>query len=181
MTMVSSHGLDRSGQVPRWWRSLLVASLALNLLIAGAVLGGAWVMRHHGERPGPGNIGIAGPGVGPVGKFIGTLPPERRAELHDVIDKYQSASADFNRGMLSARHEAGAALMALPFERARFEAALKRIYEAELTGRTAMIAIAGDVVAHLDGREREKFVQLLRWQQANESKGTDGAAETKAP
>ena len=182
MTLVSAPGPARSDLPGRWLRLLLVLSLAVNLLIAGAVLGGAWVMRHGG---GPGSMRpfAAGPAAGPVGKFITMLPPERRSALHDVIAQYQGASGEFNKGMAAARHEAGDALLAAPFDRARFEAAVKRVYDAELSGRTAMIPATGSFVEHLNGAERESFLRMLRWQQGvpPDNKAGDLPAGTKAP
>ena len=181
--MASAQSLDRGDKPQRWWRGLLVASLALNLLIAGAVLGGAWVMRLHGGPFGVMRHSAAGPVVGPVGRFIGALPPERRSALREMIAQYQGASVEFNHGMAAARHDAADALLTTPFDRAKFETALKRVYDAELAGRTAMIPATGNVVEHLTGAEREMFLHMLRWQQGVgvDGRAADASGETKSP
>ena len=184
MTFASASDTPRSDVATRWLQLVLVLSLAVNLLIAGAVLGGAWVLRHGAGPLGSMRQLAAGSMVGPpLARFIATLPPERRAELHDVIVQYQGAAADFNKSMAAARHEAADVLLAAPFDRAKFEAAAKRVFDAELAGRTAMIPVTGNIVEHLNGGERESFLRLLRWQQgiANDAKAAETAPGTKAP
>jgi hypothetical protein len=43
---------SRTDSIARWLQILLVFSLSINLLIAGAVFGGAWVVRHRMVEPG---------------------------------------------------------------------------------------------------------------------------------
>jgi hypothetical protein len=70
----------------RWWTVLLVASLCINLLVAGVVAGHVW-----NEPPG----GIVPQGFGQLvpRKFFSDLPRERRQELlaiiHDNRDEFK--------------------------------------------------------------------------------------------
>jgi len=139
--------------------------------------------QHRGFEPMMRGAANVGPVVGPIGKFINTLPPERRAALHDIIAQYENASKDFNKTMAGARHEAADALAARPFDHARFETAIKHVYDAEVAGRTAMIPTTGQVVDHLSDGERQDFLRMLKWQQGMsvDNKMAETPADTKAP
>ena len=183
MSAATSFDGPRAGGLARWLQVLLVASLSINLLIAGAVLGGAWVARHHLGGGGPmGRVGPAMAMLGPVGKFVGTLKPERRAELRDAIGQHQTAMAEFNAAMASVRNEAAEAIGQTPFNRAKFEAVLKRLYETEGSARSAGVASSGAFVEKLTGEERGAFVRILNWPGIRGTGLTAGAAaDTKAP
>ena len=59
MTLTPQPEATATTRPRKWVLPLLVASLSLNLLIAGFLLGGAWLMRHH--PPGlPGRMGGGG-------------------------------------------------------------------------------------------------------------------------
>ncbi|NJM31431.1 MAG: periplasmic heavy metal sensor, partial [Rhizobiales bacterium] len=83
----------------RWWSALLIASLAINLLIAAAVV-------THFVRGGGGRSESLGrPGYAQLipRKFFSDLPRERRRELYDVLKKYRG---DFRTGREDARANA---------------------------------------------------------------------------
>ena len=63
----------------RWWTVLLIASLGVNLLIAGVVAGRML------DGPPPGGIAMQGFGQLVPRKFFGDLPRERREELMALI------------------------------------------------------------------------------------------------
>jgi hypothetical protein len=110
------------------------------------------------------------------------LSPERRAELHDVIVQHQAAAAEFNRSMTSARQQAADALLAVPFDRPKFEAALKHVYETESAARLANLSSNGAVVERLSDSERASFLKLLNWPGvAGAGKPADSAAGVKNP
>jgi uncharacterized membrane protein len=152
----------RNDGTSRWLQLLLVLSLSLNLLIAGAVFGGAWVVRHHPDGAMPGR-GPAMAMMGPLGKFVTTLKAERRAELREFIAKHQAGSGEFNKTMSSVRREVADVLLAAPFDPAKFEAALKRLYDAEAAARATNIAANSAFVEHLTDAERAAFLKSLNW------------------
>jgi hypothetical protein len=63
----------------RWWTVLLVASLGVNLLVAGLVVGRAF------NGPPPGGMGAQGFGQLVPRKFFEDLPRQRRDELMAVV------------------------------------------------------------------------------------------------
>ena len=175
MTTASFSGNTRSDGVAKWLQLLLVVSVSVNLLIAGAVFGGTWVFRHKFEPAGSMRGGPAMAMMGPVGKFVTTLSPERRAELREFIVLHQTATAEFNKSMLPVRREAAAAILANPFDRARLEAVVKRLYETEASARTANLASSSTFVEHLTDPERAAFLKELNWP------GVPGAEKAAEP
>jgi uncharacterized membrane protein len=167
----------------RWQQVVLVLSLSLNLLIAGAILGAVGFHWRGGERPGQMRPGPALALMGPVGKFAATLAPERRAELRDVMALHQAGAAEFNKAMTPARRDVAEAVLAMPFDPTRFEAALKRIYESEVAARTANIAASSAFVEHLTDRERAAFLKTLNWPgvPGSEKSAAEESATPKAP
>jgi len=182
--MTSMPEASRFDGLARWLQMLLVLSLSINLLIAGAVFGGAWVAHHGLERPGGPHAAPVMALVGPLGKFFSTLPPERKAELRDVIQAHQASIAEFNKAMAGVRREASDALLAVPFDRAKFETALKHVYTTEAEARSAMTTAHGAILARLTDAERIAFVKTLNWPGVagtSEKTAEEGPAATKAP
>ena len=168
----------------RWLQVLLVASLAVNLLIAGAVLGGAWVAHHHPAHGGFGHPAMmpAGPMAGPVARFVAGLPPERRAQLHDVISGHQGAAAEFNHSLAGIRREAADAMLAVPFDKSRLEPLLRRLYDAESSAKAATIPASLAIVQNLTDAERAEFVKEMNWPGVRGAeKAPETAPGTKAP
>lgn len=168
----------------RWLQALLVMSLAVNLLIAGAVFGGAWVAHH---RPPHGGLGHpmmlpAGPMAGPVTRFVAGLPPERRAQLHDVITGHQGAAAEFNKSLAGLRREAADTMLGVPFDRTKLEPLLKRLYEAESSAKVATIPASVTIVQSLTDAERAEFVKEMNWPGVKGAeKAPIAAPDIKAP
>jgi len=168
----------------RWLQVLLVASLAVNLLIAGAVLGGAWVAHHHPAHGGFGHPAMmpAGPMAGPVARFVAGLPPERRAQLRDVIAGHQGAAAEFNKSLAANRRETFDAMLAVPFDRAKLELFLKRLFEAESSAKIATIPANVTIIQNLTDAERAEFVKEMNWSGVRGAeKAPETAPGTKAP
>ena len=134
----------------RWTRPLLIASLALNLAILGA-LGSAWV---HFRRVGP--LNPNGPGANLLG-YVTTLPAARRDALIAGSGRPQQELRSPRQDMRTARGELDAALAAEPFDRARFIAAQKALFEAEIALRTAAQRIAGRLAEQLTPDELRAY------------------------
>lgn len=136
---------------PAWMRWLLLASLALNLLVAGLVVGDALVDGPRGPRP----TDLA---LGAVAEAL--EPSDRRAILHALRGRHDLRPF--------GREEPGAALAALagaaradPFDRAAAEAALEaqgaRVERAEAAVRAALL----DHLAAMAPAERAAFADRL--------------------
>ena len=69
MTAFTAPGRDRIN-APRWMRNALIASLAVHLLVAGALASAFWRFRQEAPFAGsPGNVNLLG--------FTASLPAER--------------------------------------------------------------------------------------------------------
>ena len=73
------------------------------------------------------------------------------------------------------------AINAKPFDRAKFETAIKSVYDTEFSGRTAMIPATAQVLEQFSSEEREMFLRMLRWQQNPDTKAGEAPGQTKAP
>lgn len=102
----------------RWVGWALVASLALNLFLAGVI--GVRFWREH-WREGP-ERAMAG-AFGPMGRIAGSLPESGRAKMKAVMETRQQAMRERSREYRRARSEAMQALSADAFDRSRAEAA----------------------------------------------------------
>ena len=143
----------------KWLVPALVASLSLNLLVAGFVLGHAIGDRRH--RPGFGGPAMGGP-IGPIGRFVGDLPSDRRAALQGVFDEHRKAEASLTPAVRVARRDLAESLRASPFDRAKLEAALQKLASAENALRSGTAALTGQLVEKLTDRERLGLEHSLR-------------------
>lgn len=142
----------------RWLTPVLIASLALNLLVLGAVAGWAW-------RHGPG-----GPWRGPHGgaeRILRLLPEEKRDAAAAIIARYKEGDAARDAEAKAAHDAVIQALTAEPFSRTALEQALTRAGSAEL-GRRMQPAMLAEIAETLTVGERkdlagsiEKLMQ--RW------------------
>ncbi|MGE0699147.1 MAG: periplasmic heavy metal sensor [Hyphomicrobiaceae bacterium] len=138
---------------PRWKGVLLVASLAVNLLVAGLV---ATAAIRHGLRP-PFSASQA-----TVLNFARTLPPERRREIWQSTREQRRALRPFWIELRRARADARAALTAEPFDPTRYKAAHTRLLEAEIAVRRGANGLFETVATRLTVTERRAFAE---WQE----------------
>lgn len=110
---------------------VLLASLALNLLIAGAALGSWWSPGRHGGggTRGAEEVGVTG--------FAGRLPPERRKAIRKVLRENRQDLSALHNEVRGARQDTAAALSAEPFDAARLRESFERIDAAESRLRSA--------------------------------------------
>lgn len=148
MTTESAAGKSSGG---RGLRIALIASLALNVLIVGAVAGMLVFGRHHGWKH-HGYRGLMG--------FARTLPAERGDEIREKLKSERAALAPLRKAEREARVEARSILMTEPFDLDRFKAALKRAAEADASEKKARMAVFAQMVATLTPEERQ---QLHKW------------------
>jgi len=137
---------------PRWKGILLVVSLALNLLILGLVTAAGI---KHGWGP-PSGIQQA-----TLLRFARTLPAERKKEIWNEIRPQLRATRPFWRELRKARADVRSALIAEPFDIARYRQAHDRLLDVEVKLRQALQPLFDKVATQLTAEERRGFA---RWQ-----------------
>ncbi len=105
-----------AGSAPLWMRMLLVASLALNLLVAGVVLGHAIMDRDHGRGPRPVELAL--------GPFARAMDREDRRAILESLRGNPDLRPLSRDQRAAAFGEILATLRAEPFDRNRAEAAI---------------------------------------------------------
>lgn len=136
---------------PRTLRWALVASLALNVLIIGAVVGTLCF------GPGPHGRGFKG---SPLMGFARTLPRERSDFIRQKFADAQPNMEAMRKGVRDARAAVREALMAETFDQAKLDAALDGIVQAETNVTRARVTLFGQTVSQLTPEERR---QLHDW------------------
>jgi len=137
----------------RWKGILLVVSLALNLLVLGLV---AAAGIKHGWGPPPGSIQQA-----TLLRFARTLPAERKKEIWDEIRPQLRATRPLWRELRKTRADVRSALIAEPFDVARYREAHDRLLDVEVKLRQALQPLFDKVATQLTAEERRGFA---RWQ-----------------
>jgi uncharacterized membrane protein len=146
----------------RWLPGVLIASLALNLIVAGIVVGVLW--RHHPQAS-------PGPHITPnLLGFTNTLAPERRKQLMDATADARQELRPFRRDVRLAREEVFKVLVQDPFDKAGFMAAQTHLADAESRGRSAVNSLYGIIAAHLTPEERRGF---KRWREYHRPPGSN--------
>jgi len=141
------------------WRTLLFLSVAVNLLVLGAVAG-AYSAGVRVERQAPA-AAVVGRLPGPRA-FLAALPPDTRAKMRDQLASSLSEARSAREAALQARRDAFAAAAAEPYDVERVRAAFARLRAAD----QAAIAVFHDNVveafARLTPDERREALEALR-------------------
>ncbi|MGL4395897.1 MAG: periplasmic heavy metal sensor [Hyphomicrobium sp.] len=115
----------------RWLYGLLVASLAVNLLVAGAFAGAFWSHRHGGFRKphdeAPGLLG-----------FVRQLPRERREVIRDHLRAERDRIEPMRAGIRAAWDQSNAKLTVEPFDKDALRREMERLVDAERAYKTAV-------------------------------------------
>jgi uncharacterized membrane protein len=134
-------------------RLALMASLALNVLIIGAVAGTLLMSRQHGWNDHKGKqFGLMG--------FAQTLPADRAEIIRAKIASEEATMAPLRKAERDARDAARAILMQEPFDAEKFKAALARAAEADAKEKSARMSLLAATAAELTPDERR---QLHNW------------------
>jgi uncharacterized membrane protein len=139
------------------WRTLLFLSVALNLLVIGAVAG-AWgagvrVQREIGDAvvarmPGP-------------RAFLNALPPETREIMRGELAESWTESRELRRAALQARRDAFAAAATEPYDVERVRAAFARLREADQRAIAVFHDNVLDAFARLTPEQRREAMEAL--------------------
>jgi uncharacterized membrane protein len=144
----------RDSRAPRWLMLVLIGSLALNMIVIGAAGSLLWRGQPDapfGRRVVPNIIGYAA-----------TLPPARRTELERQIKAEREKAWPVRRALQAAREEVYKALVATPFDQARFVAAWSQLTKADEIWRGASLELQSAIALNLTPDERRGF---LRWRE----------------
>jgi|LNFM01.1.fsa_nt_gb uncharacterized membrane protein len=141
----------RTQRTPRWLLAILVVSLLVNGLIAGA-FASRWAGATHTPWPGSSvNAHLVGYAV--------TLPGERRREILRSTEALRAEMRPIRKVMQEARDRAREALVANPFDAQRFEAAQKQLFDAEQVTRRATLKVIQAIAQQLTPQERAGFAE----------------------
>lgn len=147
-------------RTPRWLLAVLVVSLLINGLIAGAVAARWWASAGAPQFPGSSvNAHLVG--------FSMTLPGERRREIWQSTEAERAKLRPIRKSMQEARDETRKALVATPFDSQRFAAAQKRLFETEQETRLAMLKQIQSIAELLTPEERAAFAE---WEQKDRNR-----------
>jgi len=163
-----------SARPARWMTPLLVGSLALNLIVIGAI--GSLLWRGHAESTATPLGRRVVPNI--VGYAV-TLPPERVSELERLTKEEWQNVRPLRRALLEARAEVNKALTAEPFDRERFLAAQARLAAADVTSRAAAFKLHTAISMNLTPEERRGFLRWREWQRLPQN-ALDGRAPSES-
>ncbi|MCX7359785.1 MAG: periplasmic heavy metal sensor [Alphaproteobacteria bacterium] len=141
------------------WRTLLFASVALNLLVIGGVAG-AWSAGVRLEREGDDRATVSrlpGPGA-----FLGALPPELRDSMREELTATWSGSREVRQAAVQARRDAFEAAAQEPYDAVRVRAAFERLRAADQAAIGVFQNSVIDGLAELTPEQRRETLQALR-------------------
>ena len=136
-----------------WMKWLLVASLALNLAIAGAA-GGIFVT--HGRMPNGPDLNIVRLVTNEHGLpgFVRSLPAGRKAEFKTVLEEKRRTLMPLRMKVRDMRKDASVALAGEPFDPSRIEAAMDGLHTAEQAVNRAALTILLTAMNQMTPEER---------------------------
>lgn len=140
------------------WRTLLFISLAVNLLIVGAVAGalGAGV---RVQRDSPEATIARMPGVR---AFVAAVPAEARAPIRRELLRSWQESREARQAAMQARRDAYAAVAQEPYDAERVRAAYARLREADQAAIGIFHDNMIDAFATLTPEQRQTTIEALR-------------------
>ena len=151
-------------QGSRWWSALLIASLAINLFVGGAVA--TRILRHDGPER---FIGASYTQLIPR-RFFGELDRERRRALLDILKQYRKDFRADREGSEAAAAKLADALLIEPYDVEKVKLVVN-----EFAGQTGKLAARGgdaalDMIALLTPEERRILAGTIR-DRASHGKG----------
>ncbi len=172
--MAATASIESAGD-RRWLVTVLVVSLAVNMMLIGTA--GGYLLRNSSD--------LAGTTVSPLAPnllgYASSLPENRRKALWTVTEDERAGVRPLRRALRDAREEFLKALVAEPFDVARFSAAQDHLLEADRKAREAVHKLYAEIATNLTPAERRGYVpwrdgQRLRKNLLDEPDGRSGGA-----
>lgn len=157
-----------------WIKPLLVASLMVNILVAGAIAGRAF-MRHHDD-------GFRG-GPDAMGAFVRQLPAERGRIVREALREERGKLRPLRQGSYEARQDFAKQLASEPYDAVKVRAGAAAAVEADRKVKDAMFNGIAEIASRLTPAERAAMgdAMLARqkaWRQRRHD-ADDGTARRK--
>jgi len=140
------------------WRTLLFISLAVNLLVIGAVVG-AVAAGVRVQRENPEALVARMPGVR---AFMTAIPAEARPAVRRELVRSWQESRDARQAAIQARRDAFAVTTEEPFDAVRVRAAFARLREADQAAIGVFHDNMIDAFATLTPEQRQSTIEALR-------------------
>jgi uncharacterized membrane protein len=141
-------------RAPRWMWSVLILSLAFNLLVLGAAAGAIWHFRHGHDLPHRGPDGLA--------RFMRTLPAERRDTIASLIEAERDKTRRLRRISREGYRDVARAFGADPFDADRFQAAARAVSEARIALIRHREVFFSTIATKLTSEERRAYLEWRR-------------------
>jgi uncharacterized membrane protein len=144
------------GRDSRWWSALLIASLALNLFIGGAIA--TRFFTHGGPQR---FIGAGYTQLIPRG-FFAEMPRDRRKVLLDILRQYRKDFRAEREGTESVAAKLADALVSEPYDVEKV-----KLVVSEFAGQSGKLAVRGgdaalDIIGRLSPEERKILAEAIR-------------------
>lgn len=137
---------DKAAKPSVFYKRAFLVLLAVNLLVAGGILGAMW--RHGGGHHGRGG-GLPG--------FVRTLDSDRKDVIRSAFENRRETMRPLRDDVRAKRDALNAALEAKPFDQASVTSALQDARQARDTLRDAREAMFINALALMTDGEREAF------------------------
>jgi uncharacterized membrane protein len=145
---------------------LLIGSLALNLLVAGAAIG---MFTKHRRTAAGADLNVVRLVANDHGvqKFFRTLGPDREAAFRPILDDRRQTLVPLRVAARAARRDAAASLAAEPFDAARFKSAMEGLQAAEAAANRSAVSLLTTALEKMTPEERARFtawrLRFERW------------------
>ena len=155
---------------PRWLSVVLLLSLAVNLLVAGAVAGHLLSGRYHmgyGPEAMRGEMGRMPdrPGEMVMRRMAVALPAEHRATFETAVADHRAQLAEAGRAVRDARMKVRDTLAGEPLDRAKLDAAFAELRARSQQLQAAVHATVSDAAARLPVEARTRLAEFNRMPQ----------------
>jgi uncharacterized membrane protein len=140
-------------RAPRWMWITMILSLAVNLLIVGAVLGALWNFRYvraFAEGGAPAQFGA----------FVAGLPSEKRSKVDALMREQRAILKPLRHEMREARKATIAAVTAEPFDKEQLRRLNAAYQQSRYRLRAKRAEIFPEILGLLSAEERK---ELLEW------------------
>lgn len=138
----------RERRAPRWMWIALVLSVALNLLVIGAVASATWHLRSGGFGP-----------HARIERFLATLPQERAEALRATVNRSQEIIRPLRSEVREARKDLARVFTTEPVDKEALSATLARLTDAEMKIRQAYAQLTTELAASMTAEERQALAE----------------------